>query len=123
MPNEEVEFKTYATNILPKEFQDQYENMTPWQRMDLALKQLTEVVFYLSYIDIDGNEYLTITKLPAMGGLRSMAIASLPNSSRVADSLRALAKTIRNCESITYDNVDFRTLEGNFRNLDSLLKK
>jgi len=123
MPTEEVEFQSAVVNYLPDHLRNRYEKMTPWQRMELVIKELNELVFYFSYIDIDGNEYLSISKMPAMGGITALTITPPPSNSRFSDSLRTLSSTLKNFQSKTYNNVNFRTPEGWFRLLDTLTQK
>lgn len=123
MPNEEVEFKQASDNFLPQELKEQFEKMTPWQRMDLFTKRPKIFTFYLSYFDMDDNEYLYVTKLPPAGARTAMLIVPVYKKNKTDDSLKALSRNLKNFESRTYDNVNLRSPEGLFKNLDSLTNK
>jgi hypothetical protein len=116
-PNEEVEFEFSAFMYFPEE----YREMTSWDRMELALKKM--FTFYLSYLDIDGNEYLTITKLPPAGGQSGLTIFTPDvGDSLFLDSLKILSSPLSSFQSKTYDNINLRTPVGAFKNLSSTKK-
>lgn len=114
--NEEVEFGFGAFIYFPEE----YREMTRRDRMGLAIKKM--FTFYLSYLDIDGNEYLTITKLPPVGGQSALTIILTDDDSLFLDSLKTLSSPLSSFQSKTYDNINLRTPVGAFKNLSSTKK-
>lgn len=81
-------------------------------------KKPSETLFtlYISFFDIDGNQYWTITKT-RIGGNSGVMTVILPGNTYWEDSLLSLSRQIKAYESITFENLTIRNKNGMFKSL------
>ena len=77
-----------------------------------------EFTIFLSYFDVDQNEYLAISKLP-IGG-RTGLILVTKREGKLNDTLLSLSSPLDVYESTVYDDVTLRKPGGFFIGMDSL---
>ena len=76
----------------------------------------TLFTFYISFFDIDGNQYWKITKT-RIGGMSAVITVILPGDTYWEDSLLSLSRQIKAYESITFENLTIRNKNGMFKSL------
>jgi|GEM_PF-3837382 len=108
-PDEIVRFRVSTMELFHIEY-EAFKKLSWDQRFDMAIP--APITFYISYFDLDGNEYLNIVKVSGGGGVTAVQVF-LTDS--LANRLHRLGKSLNTFSSVSLRDPGIRDSLGWFR--------